>query len=43
MIILQEHCIRKHQCTLNEKYLTNNFIYKASITSNEENSKTKIY
>ena len=36
-------CIRKHQCPLNEKCLTNNVLYKASITSNEENSKTKIY
>ena len=37
------NCIRKHQCPLNEKCLTNNVLYKASITPNEENSKTKIY
>ena len=38
-------CIRKHQSPLNEKCLTNNFLYKnkASITPKEENSKTKIY
>ena len=34
--------IRKHQCALDEKCLTNNVLYKASITPNEENSKTKI-
>ena len=34
--------IRKHQCPLNEKCLTNNVLYKASITPNEENSKTEI-
>ena len=32
---------RKHQCPLNKKCLTNNVLYKASITPNEENSKTK--
>ena len=37
------NCIRKHQCPLNEKCLTNNVLYKASITPNEENLKTKIY
>ena len=37
------NCMRKHQCPLNEKCLTNNVLYKASITPNEENSKTKIY
>ena len=37
------NCIRKHQCPHNEKCLTNNVLYKASITTNEENSKTKIY
>ena len=37
------NCVRKHQCPLNENYLTNNVLYKASITPNEENSKTKIY
>ena len=36
------NCMRKHQCPLNEKCLTNNVLYKASITPNEENSKTKI-
>ena len=35
--------MRKHQCQLNEKCLTNNVLYKASITPNEENSKTKIF
>ena len=36
------NCIRKHQLT--KKCLTNNFLYKASITPwNEENSKTNIY
>ena len=34
------NCIRKHQCPLNERCVTN---YKASITPNEENPKTKIY
>ena len=37
------NCIRKHQRPLNEKCLTNNVQYKASITPNEENPKTKIY
>ena len=36
------NCIRKHQCPLNEKCLTNTVLYKASITPNEENPKTKI-
>ena len=35
--------IRKHQCLLNKKCLNNNVLYKAGITQNEENSKTKIY
>ena len=35
--------VRKHQCPLNEKCLTNNVPYKASITPNKENSKTKIH
>ena len=35
--------MKKHQCLFNEKCLTNNVLYKASITPNEENSKTKIY
>ena len=44
-IIRTCNCIRKHQSPLNEKCLTNNFLYKnkASITPKEENSKTKIY
>ena len=37
------NCIRKQQCPLNEKCLTNNVLHKASITPNEENSKIKIY
>ena len=37
------NCIRKHQCPLNEKCLTNNLIYKASTRPNEENAKIKIY
>ena len=37
------NCIRKQQCPINEKFLTNNVLYNASITPNEENSKTKIY
>ena len=37
------NCIRKHQCSLNEKYLTNNVLCKASITPNEENLKTKLF
>ena len=37
------NCIRKHQCPLNEKCLTNYVLYKASITPNEENPKTEIY
>ena len=44
-IILQKHATayKKHQCPLNEKYQSNDVLYKASITPNEENSKTKIY
>ena len=42
-IIRTCNCIRKHQWSLNEKCLINNVLYKASITPNEENSKTKIY
>ena len=37
------NCIRKHQRPLNEKCLTNNVLYKTSATSNEKNSKAKIY
>ena len=37
------NCIREHQCPLNEKRLTNNVLYRASITPNEENSTAKIY
>ena len=37
------NCIRKHQCPLNEKCLTNNVLCQASITTNEEYPKTKIY
>ena len=35
------NCIRKHQSPLNEKCLTNNVLYKTSITLSKENSKTK--
>ena len=35
--------IKKHQYPHKKKYLTNNVLYKASITPNKENSKTKIY
>ena len=31
------NCIRKHQYPLNEERLTNNVLYQASITTNEEN------
>ena len=37
------NCIRKNQCPLDEKCLTNTVLYQASITTNEENLKTKIY
>ena len=37
------NCIRKYQCPLNEKCLTNNVLYQASITTNEKNPKTKNY
>ena len=37
------NCIRKCQCPLNKKCLINNVMYKASITPNEENPKTKNY
>ena len=37
------NCIRKHQCPVNEKCLTNNVFHKASIAPNKKNSKTKIY
>ena len=37
------NCIKKHQCPLNEKCLTNNVLYKASITPNDEHLKRKIY
>ena len=37
------NCIRKHQCPLNEKCLTNNVLYQASITTNEENQKKNYY
>ena len=36
------NCIRRHKCPLNGKCLTNNVLYKASISLNEENSKAKI-
>ena len=35
------NCIRKHQCLLNEKCLTNNVLCQASITTNEEIQKQK--
>ena len=34
---------KKTPMPTNEKCLTNNVLYKARITPNEENSKTKIY
>ena len=37
------NCIRKHQSPLNEKCLTNNVLYKANITPNEEMEKHNIY
>ena len=37
------NCIRKHQCQLHEKCVTNNVLYKATITPNKENSRIKIY
>ena len=37
------NCIRKKQCPLNEKCLTNDVLCQESITTNEENPKTKIY
>ena len=37
------NCIRKHQCSLNEKCLTNDDLYQAGITRNKENPETKIY
>ena len=37
------NCIRKRQCRLNKKCLTNNVLYQASITTNEKNPNTKIY
>ena len=37
------NCIRNHQDPLNQKCLINNVLHKASISTNEENSKTKIY
>ena len=37
------NCRRKHQRPVNEKCLLNNVRNKASITPNEENSKTKNY
>ena len=37
------NCIKKNQCPLNEKCLTESLVYKADIISNEENSKTKVY
>ena len=36
------NCIRNHQCPLNKNCRTYNVLYKASITRNEENSKTNI-
>ena len=35
--------IRKHQCLLNEKFLTYNVLRKASIIPNEKKSKIKTY
>ena len=37
------NCIRKQQCPLKGKCLTNNVLYQASITANEEYPKTRIY
>ena len=37
------NCIRKHQCPLNEKCLTNNVVYKVSITPNEEKAFKRRY
>ena len=37
------NCINKEKCPLQEKCLTNNIMYKATLTSNQDNYQHKIY
>ena len=37
------NCINSERCPLQEKCLTNNIMYKATLTSNEDNYQHKIY
>ena len=37
------NCTGKSKCLLNNKYLSNNVLYKANITSTSENYRNKIY
>ena len=37
------NCINKEKCSLQEKCLTNNIMYKATLTSNQDNYQHKIY
>ena len=37
------NCINKEKCPLQEKRLTNNITYKATLTSNQDNYQHKIY
>ena len=37
------NCTNKEKCLLQEKCLTNNIMYKATLTSNQDNYQQKIY
>ena len=37
------NCINKEKCPLQEKCLSNNIMYKATLTSNQDNYQHKIY
>ena len=37
------NCIEKEKCPLQEKFLSNNIMYKATLTSNQDNYQHKIY
>ena len=37
------NCINKEKCPLRRTFYTNNIMYKATLTSNQDNYKHKIY
>ena len=37
------NCLNKDNCSLEQKYLTTNIVYKAKVTSSNENYQEKVY